>query len=146
MVADRREGDGRRRRQGPVSGRASPKIAVQRYNTLMNDTTGGELLTVHDVALRCRLHEVTVRRHISQGKLPAVRVGGSVRVRREDLERYIEPLGAPPQRGTRQSRPGRPLTPEDPFWKLAGMIDDPSGDWVSSDVHRAVADAYDSPG
>jgi excisionase family DNA binding protein len=57
-----------------------------------------ELLTVGEVADLCNLHEITIRRHISQGRLAVVRMGRRVRVRREDFEAYIEPQLAPLRR------------------------------------------------
>jgi len=49
------------------------------------------LLTVAEVARRLRLHEITVRRHIKAGTLRAVRVGRGIRVREEELERFLQP-------------------------------------------------------
>ena len=49
------------------------------------------LLTVNDVAERLQVHPITVRRHIKAGKLRAVRVGRSVRIREADLEEYLRP-------------------------------------------------------
>jgi len=49
------------------------------------------LLTVAEVARRLRVHEITVRRHIKAGTLRAVRVGRSIRVQEEDLERFLQP-------------------------------------------------------
>ena len=43
------------------------------------------LLTVDEVAKRLRLHPITVRRHIKSGRLPATRIGRSIRVREEDI-------------------------------------------------------------
>jgi len=45
------------------------------------------LLTVREVAQRLRLHEMTVRRHIREGRLRALRVGGRIRVEEEELMR-----------------------------------------------------------
>lgn len=44
------------------------------------------LLTVDEVARRLRLHPITVRRHIKSGRLPATRIGRSVRLREDDIE------------------------------------------------------------
>ena len=55
------------------------------------------MLTVREVAERLRLHEMTVRRHIREGRLRALRVGGRIRVQEEELmrlsseRRYDEP-------------------------------------------------------
>ena len=51
-----------------------------------------ELLTVSEVARTLDLHEITIRRHIKQGKLKAVKVGRRVRIRREDLEEFMKPV------------------------------------------------------
>jgi excisionase family DNA binding protein len=50
-----------------------------------------KLLTVKEVANRLRVHEVTVRRYISKGTVPAVKVGGSVRVRESDIDEIVLP-------------------------------------------------------
>lgn len=49
-----------------------------------------KLLTVDEVAQRLRLHPITVRRHIKSGRLPATRIGRSVRVKEEDIEATVE--------------------------------------------------------
>ena len=54
-----------------------------------------ELLSIRQVAEMFHLHEMTVRRHIKQGKLRAVKVGGSIRVRKGEVERFMEPVSAP---------------------------------------------------
>ena len=66
-----------------------------------------DLLTVEEVAKRLRLHEITVRRHIKAGRLPATRIGRRVRVREEDVESFASPP---------QSR--KKLTPEQMREKL----------------------------
>lgn len=49
-----------------------------------------DLLTVAEVAEMLRVSTMTVYRLIRTGQLPAVRVGRSYRVRRGDLESYLE--------------------------------------------------------
>jgi excisionase family DNA binding protein len=53
-----------------------------------------ELLTVKETADLLRVSTVTVRRYIASGKLAAVRVGRNIRIRRDDVERVIEPSGS----------------------------------------------------
>lgn len=112
-----------------------------------------ELLTIDDVARFCQIHKATVRRHIASGRLRSVRVGRAVRVRKEDLDRFVghatdksqvagalevDSLPLPFIQGEL-----RPFTLDDPLWEIGGMIDDPDGpDWISSDKHRALAEAY----
>ena len=47
-------------------------------------------LTVAEVAELLKLNQQTVRNWIDQGKLPALRVGRRVRIRRSDFERVLE--------------------------------------------------------
>lgn len=51
-----------------------------------------ELLSVEEVAKLFHLHEMTVRRYIKHGDLKAVRVGGRIRVRREEVDHFMRPL------------------------------------------------------
>jgi excisionase family DNA binding protein len=55
---------------------------------------GGNLdetfLTVAEVAQLLKLNQQTVRNWIDQGKLPALRVGRRVRIRRSDFERVLD--------------------------------------------------------
>jgi excisionase family DNA binding protein len=48
-----------------------------------------EALTTKQVAERLRVKPDTVRRWIAAGKLPALRVGGRLRVRAEDVGRMV---------------------------------------------------------
>jgi excisionase family DNA binding protein len=48
-----------------------------------------QFLTVGEVANALRVSNMTVYRLISSGKLPAVRVGKSYRLREEDVDRYL---------------------------------------------------------
>ncbi|MEX0781020.1 MAG: helix-turn-helix domain-containing protein [Dehalococcoidia bacterium] len=111
-----------------------------------------ELLTVEEVARYCRVHKATIRRHIASGRLRSVRIGRAVRVRKDDLEAYVDPAVA-----ERRRRSGidfsklppleltgelKPFTLDDPFWEFVGKFDAPGSEWVSGDKHRALADAY----
>ena len=53
------------------------------------------LLTVDEIARSLRVTEVTVRRWIARGWLPAIKVGGAVRIREEDLARFVTTPGTP---------------------------------------------------
>jgi excisionase family DNA binding protein len=48
------------------------------------------LLTVDGVAQRLALKPCTIRKWISQGKIPVVRIGRAVRLRQADIEAIIK--------------------------------------------------------
>src|SRR5579864_3184409 len=52
-------------------------------------------LTVAEVAEMLKLNPQTVRNWIDQGRMPALRVGRRVRIRRSDLERVLEESATP---------------------------------------------------
>ena len=47
-------------------------------------------LTVAEVAQTLRLNQQTVRNWIDQGRLPALRIGRRVRIKRSDFERIVD--------------------------------------------------------
>jgi len=49
----------------------------------------GVLLDVHDVARLLDIHRNTVRRLYTSGGLPHIRVGRSVRFRRQDIDDWV---------------------------------------------------------
>jgi excisionase family DNA binding protein len=64
-----------------------------------------ELLTVAEIAELFKINQQTVRNWIDRGELPCVRVGRRVRIRWEDIEKFMEPAGP--------AMPGvRPLDPQ----------------------------------
>jgi len=82
------------------------------------------LLSVKQVAYIFKVHPLTIRRYIKQGKLKAVRVGGNVRIKESDVQNFHADLqAAPPQqsiilnakRATEQQFSGN-----DPFLQLNG--------------------------
>ena len=48
-----------------------------------------QLMTVADVAKRCNISTVTVRRLVRNGDLPFIRVGGQLRFDRDQLEQWL---------------------------------------------------------
>lgn len=55
----------------------------------MSVTWDDEYLTVNEVAEHLKLNPQTLRNWIDQGRLPAIRIGRRVRIRREDLDRML---------------------------------------------------------
>ncbi|MGH9047284.1 MAG: helix-turn-helix domain-containing protein [Acidimicrobiales bacterium] len=54
-----------------------------------NGELAARLLTVNEVATALRVSNMTVYRLVSAGELPAVRVGRCVRLRADEVERYL---------------------------------------------------------
>ena len=55
----------------------------------MSTSWDDEYLTVKEIADRLKLNEQTVRNWIDDGKLPAVRIGRRIRIRRVDLDHVL---------------------------------------------------------
>ena len=73
-----------------------------------------EILSIEEVAKRIGLHPKTVRKHITDGKLPARKVGRQWRVLGSDLERFVGGDEASPK------------TTDLPALELADVETDPS--------------------
>jgi excisionase family DNA binding protein len=94
-----------------------------------------DLLTIDETARICHVHAATIRRHIRAGQLKSVRLGRSVRVRREDLEAYLGPTCAPAEAQL------KPFSLDDPLWDLVGAFSTKPGyEWVSGDKRRALGE------
>jgi excisionase family DNA binding protein len=53
------------------------------------DTSRNKFLTVAEVAVELRVSTMTVYRLIKSEQLPATRVGKSLRIRTDDVERFL---------------------------------------------------------
>jgi excisionase family DNA binding protein len=82
-------------------------------------------LTVAEVAETLKLNQQTVRNWIEQGRLPALRVGRRVRIKRSDFQRILdESYSGGPSPGASHDRPSA-----DDFWggEAVGLAEpDPS--------------------
>lgn len=102
----------------------------------MNPDREETFLTVADVADWLKLNQQTVRNWIDQGRLPAVRVGRRVRIKRSDLDQILDAgyRGG----GTALVRPSGPSAED--FWS-----GEPVGDAQpdpAADVSPFGAEAY----
>ena len=95
VVLCRRHAPGGCRRAGALLCLAV--AAAWRYSwRIMNAIVQHEMLTPAEVAVELRVSAPTVYRTIARGELKAVRVGGQLRIDRDDLERYLQ--AAEPER------------------------------------------------
>lgn len=51
---------------------------------------GDEYLTVEEIAVMMRVSKMTIYRMVERGEIPSLRFGRSFRIRRSDLETYLE--------------------------------------------------------
>src|SRR3990170_7867736 len=65
-----------------------------------------ELMTVEQVAAYLQLNKLTVYKFIRSGELQALRLGHSFRVRRADVDAFLEAHKVAPPRRVRAVRPG----------------------------------------
>ena len=63
----------------------------------MTESAREHLLTVEEAAERLQVAPITVGRYICRGLLPAVEVGGVIRVRPEDLDDVVRPYRPTPK-------------------------------------------------
>lgn len=49
-----------------------------------------ELLSVNQAAIVLKVHPLTIRRYITQGKIKAIKVGGNVRIHKNDLDSFYQ--------------------------------------------------------
>ena len=82
------------------------------------------LFNVKQAAFILKVHPLTIRRYIQEGKLRAVRAGGNIRIKESELQKFNKDFT--PQTKTELSSPFRKISPakiftnEDPFLRLKG--------------------------
>ena len=100
-----------------------------------------ELLTIQETAQMLKVNPITVRRYIESGRLPAVRVGRGVRVRKEAVDQLIEEVV--PKKAARAAPvpKGKPFTKDDPLWKVVGIGRSGGKTNVAANKDDFIADA-----
>ncbi|MBI4493356.1 MAG: methionine adenosyltransferase [Chloroflexi bacterium] len=105
-----------------------------------------ELLTIQETAGLLKVNAITVRRYIAAGRLPAVRVGRGVRVRKEAVEQFLAPV-TPERAGLGLSIPqGKPFTMDDSLWNIVGIGESEGPTDISEHKHQYLAEAYATGG
>ena len=65
-----------------------------------------DLLNINEIAAALRVSRMTVYRFVRDGRLPAFRVGNSLRVHRRDLAAYLDAAHQTPPYGESAREPG----------------------------------------
>lgn len=80
-----------------------------------------EFYTVNQVAIALKVHPLTIRRYIKEGKLKAFQVGGNIRIALNDLRSFTQNF-IPRQRSskpqTQESLPVKSFSFADPIFRL----------------------------
>ena len=82
-----------------------------------------DLYTVKQVAILLKVHQLTVRRYINEGKLKAIKIGGNVRISQNDLRSFSEAYLPATKSNKAQSNEisrTNPFSVSDPLFRLKG--------------------------
>jgi len=105
-----------------------------------------DLLTLKETAKCLNVRMITIRRSIADGHLPAEKVNGDVRVRRDALDQLSSPVQAPDSHRRRSHARGRAFTSDDPLWAIVGIGQSAEPTNVAAEKDDYLADAFDSSG
>ena len=79
-------------------------------------------LTVRQVAFILKVHQLTVRRYIKEGKIKAIRVGGNVRIKESALQESSKEFSTHTRTSVFKNRSSVKIFSEyDPILKLKGV-------------------------
>jgi excisionase family DNA binding protein len=78
-----------------------------------------EFYTVNQAALILKVHPLTIRRYLKEGKLRGYRIAGNIRISQEDLRSLMQGFTS----STRAARPAaisltKPFTHADPLFRM----------------------------
>lgn len=84
------------------------------------------LFNVNQAAYILKVHPLTVRRYIKEGRLKAVKVGGNIRIKESSLQDFNKDFNPTQQEESTKSinraklQPAKAFTLDDPFLRLKG--------------------------
>lgn len=82
------------------------------------------LFSVNQAAFILKVHPLTVRRYIREGRLKAIKAGGNVRIKESQLNDFNKDFSpripSPRPRSSEPKVPAKIFTDADPFFQLQG--------------------------
>lgn len=79
-----------------------------------------EFYTINQAAITLKVHPLTVRRYIKEGKLKAYRAGGNIRISLNDLRAFTQNFIPQPRQIKQQPTQTQPFSFDDPLLNLKG--------------------------
>ena len=84
-----------------------------------------EYLTINQLAIQWKLHPITIRRYIREGKLKAVKIGGRIRIATNTAQDMAKTINLYAHRSQPRHiairKPRQTFSETDPFWRLKGI-------------------------
>lgn len=81
------------------------------------------LFNVNQVAFILKVHPLTIRRYIKEGRLKATKVGGNVRIKESSLSDFNKDFSPNTQKAAivkNNLKPAKTFTLDDPLFRLKG--------------------------
>lgn len=82
------------------------------------------LLNVNQSAFILKVHQLTIRRYIKEGKLKAIKVGGNIRIKESDLSKFNTEIKPRPKTDNLphiENPTTKIFTENDPLFRLQGL-------------------------
>ncbi|HKC14709.1 MAG TPA: helix-turn-helix domain-containing protein [Patescibacteria group bacterium] len=83
------------------------------------------LFNVNQAAFILKVHPLTIRRYIKEGKLKAIRIGGNVRIKESDLQSFNKEVSPAPAKKSlifkKNLIVAKAFANDDPFFRLRGL-------------------------
>jgi excisionase family DNA binding protein len=79
-------------------------------------------LNVNQVAFILKVHPLTIRRYLKEGKLKAIRVGGNIRIKESQLNEFNKDFSPATHKEVIKTRikPAKAFSLDDPLFRLKG--------------------------